>query len=161
MLTSALARLEATALARFIAESSWAFPTVETAHVLFLVLVVGTIAIVDLRLLGWASTNRRVTDVVRDIVPVTWICFVFALASGALLFVSSASAYAANPAFQLKLLLLLLAGANMLMFHLVTYRRIAAWDAHRTPPVGARIAGALSLALWIAIVVCGRWIGFT
>lgn len=153
--------IQALPLARYIAESSWAFPTIETVHVLFLVLVVGTISIVDLRLLGWASAARPVSDVVRDVLPITWASFGLSLVSGLLLFISNATTYVENWPFRIKMLLLLLAGVNMLTFHFLTYRNIAQWDLDRTPPPAARLAGALSLLFWIAVVIFGRWIGFT
>jgi hypothetical protein len=69
--------------------------------------------------------------------------------------------YAANLSFQLKIALLLLAGINMAVFQLVTFRQIDSWDEALPPPARARLAGGLSLLLWIAIVACGRTIGFT
>jgi hypothetical protein len=153
--------LESSPMAIFLAESSWAFPTVESLHVLFLVLVVGSIAVVDLRLLGLASAHRRVTDVSRDVLPVTWGSFALAVVTGLLLFSSNATKYAENGPFRIKMILLLLAGVNMLTFHFLTYRKVAQWDHARTPPVAARIAGGLSLCFWFLVVVFGRWIGFT
>jgi hypothetical protein len=77
------------------------------------------------------------------------------------MFSSRAVQYAGNLAFQLKLGLLLLAGLNMAVFHLVTFRSIGRWDRQATPPAAARLAGGLSLLLWLAIIACGRTIGFT
>lgn len=161
MLMSLFESIQNSALAIFVAESSWAFPTIESIHVLFLVLVVGTISIVDLRLLGWNSTGRPVMDVVRDVLPMTWASFAIALVSGLLLFISNATQYAANWPFRIKLGLLALAGINMLAFHFLSLRNVSVWGTDRTPPKVARLAGGLSLSFWIGVVVCGRWIGFT
>jgi hypothetical protein len=76
------------------------------------------------------------------------------------MFTTSAHTYFGNAAFQLKALALLAAGLNMVVFQLLTARGIAAWDLG-TPPRAARIAGVLSLLLWAAVVLLGRWIGFT
>jgi hypothetical protein len=76
------------------------------------------------------------------------------------MFISAASKYATDLPFQLKMLLLVLAGANMLVFHYLTYRDVEVWNRGQTPPA-ARIAAGLSLAFWIAIVTCGRLVSFT
>ena len=153
--------LQNTAVGSFISASTWAFPTIETVHVFVLVIVVGTIAIVDLRLLSVASRNRSVSQLSNDVLPITWSAFCLAAVTGALLFSSKATEYLANGPFRIKVALLVLAGLNMLLFHFMTYRSVHQWDdAHRAPSA-ARFAGALSLAFWIGVVVCGRWIGFT
>jgi len=159
-LSAFLSWLETTRLAEFIQVSEWAFPAIESLHVIAIVLVVGAIAIVDLRLVGFASQSRAVTDVMKDAIPCVWIAFALAVISGILMFVSQATSYASNFPFQMKVVLLLLAGGNMLIFESIIMRGVAAWDcAH--PPAAARICGALSLIFWISIVAFGRWIGFT
>jgi hypothetical protein len=76
------------------------------------------------------------------------------------MFSAKATDYIANPAFLLKMGLMVLAGVNMLVFHFMTYPTVARWDVDVRPPLPARVAGGLSLTLWTGIVVCGRWIGF-
>lgn len=153
--------LENTAVGQFISGSTWAFPTIDTVHVLVLVIVVGSIAIVDLRLLGVASNNRPVSQLSNDVLPITWGAFVLALITGGLLFSSKATHYLANWPFRFKMMLLALAGLNMLLFHFLTYRGVSDWDEQRVTPRGARLAGFLSLAFWTGVIVFGRWIGFT
>ena len=153
--------LQNTPIGSFISASTWAFPTIETIHVFALVIVVGTIAIVDLRLLGVASRNRSVSQLSNDVLPVTWGAFCLAALTGGLLFTSKAVEYLANWPFRIKMALLVLAGLNMLIFHFMTYRTVHQWDDAGRAPSAARLAGALSLAFWIFVVVCGRWIGFT
>ena len=152
--------LSDTQVANFIQESEWAFQALETIHVIAITLVVGTIVIVDLRLVGLASTGRAVTEVAKDCLKWTWGAFGIALITGSLMFTSNAVKYWGAFPFRMKLFLIFLAGVNMLVFELVTARGIAAWDRDRSAPPAAKIAGALSLALWIGIVTCGRWIGF-
>lgn len=147
-------------IAALIRESRFGFPWLESVHVLAIALVLGSIAVVDLRLLGLASTGRPVTALIRQLLPITWVAFIFAVATGGAMFVSNAVAYGHNLPLQLKLLLLVLAGINMLFFHCVTYRGVAVWNESRTP-LAARCAGATSILLWIGIVAYGRWIGFT
>ena len=152
--------LENTQIATAIRESTWLFPTIETVHVFAIVLVVGTVMIVDLRLLHVSSRDRSVTELTREVLPWTWTAFALAALSGGLLFTSSALKYVNNLPFRFKMALLLLAGVNMLVFHRLTSRSIAGWD-RSVPPTQARVAGALSLLLWFGVISLGRWIGFT
>jgi len=143
-----------------IAESTWLFPFFETLHVLTLTIVVGSVAMMDLRLLGIGSRDRAITELTRSVLPWTWTAFACAACFGALLFSSKASTYYLNIPFRIKMVCLLFAAVNMLVFHFVTERDIGAWDNGR-PPLKARVAGVISLGLWVIIVATGRWIGFT
>lgn len=144
-----------------IREGETLFPWIETLHVLCVVTVVGTIAIVDLRLIGLASHKRSVSALIRELLPFTWTAFGLAVVFGGLLFSSKAPQYAHNLQFQLKMLIMLLAGVNMGAFHLVTQRNMRVWDELAETPMSAKIAGFASLALWGAVVFLGRWVGFT
>jgi hypothetical protein len=148
-------------LAQYIASSSWAFPTIETIHVIAIVTVVGSITVMDLRLLGLASAESRVTEISNDTLPWTWGAFVIALITGSLLFISKATDYTVNPFFIWKMVVIIFAGLNMGVFHLMTWRSIDKWDLRRDGPTGAKLAGALSLTLWLVVVFLGRAIGFT
>ena len=154
-------RIEYSSLGITIAESTWMFPTIETLHVIALVTVIGTIAIVDLRLVGVASKGHRVSLLAKDTLPWTWGAFVLALITGVLLFISKASSYMINPYFLWKMALLALAGLNMMYFHLTTWRAVEHWERDPTFPFAAKLAGWLSLVFWAAVVFCGRMIGFT
>jgi hypothetical protein len=150
-----------TGIATTIHENEALFPWIESLHVLAITLVVGSIAIVDLRLLGFASLDRAVARVTDEVLPCTWIAFAVALLSGLALFSSNAVNYAHNPPFQFKMVLLLLAGINMGIFHIGAGRRVGDWPAHAHTPPAAKVAAACSLLLWIGVVGFGRWIGFT
>lgn len=153
--------IETSPVGDYIAASGWAFPVIESLHVIAIVAVVGTIAIVDLRLLGLASRDSRVTIMSNETLRLTWAAFAVAVATGLLLFVSRAASYTINPYFLSKMVLLLLAGVNMAIFHLSTWRTVASWDTAAAVPIAAKVAGGLSLAFWVAVVFCGRVIGFT
>jgi hypothetical protein len=144
-----------------IRENGTLFPWIESVHVLSITLVVGSISIVDLRLLGIASKSRAVSRLTGEVLPFTWVVFVLAAITGGLLFSSNAVKYAHNTFFLCKMSLLVVAFLNMMVFHVITSRGIEHWDESPHPPVRAKLAGGVSLALWIAIIVCGRWIGFT
>ena len=155
------AALETSPLGDFVASSSWAFPALESAHVVAIVTVVGTVAIMDLRLLGLASTSWTMTQMTRDTLRWTWAAFVVSVITGTLLFVSKAHIYAEEPWFLAKLTLIAVAGVNMAIFHVLSWRNVADWDSDRAAPMSGKIAGGLSLALWLVAIFCGRWIGFT
>jgi len=144
-----------------IREDAFLFPFLESIHVLAIALVVGSISIVDFRLLGIASKGRPITELTQVVLPITWAAFAAAAIAGALLFSSNAVKYAHNAFFIAKMALLLLAFANMLVFHAITLRGIHDWDRTKMPPWPVRAAGGLSLLIWAGVVACGRWIGFT
>jgi len=149
-----------TPLSLSIAESEWLFPTIEVIHVFAISMVFGTIAIIDLRLLGLASTNRRYTEMARELLPWTWGAWFVAAMFGTLLIASRPVAYFENTDFRLKFLCMGLAGLNMLVFQLVTSRDVAGWDKGGASLAG-RVAGGLSLVLWIGVVYFARKTGFT
>jgi cytochrome bd-type quinol oxidase subunit 1 len=152
--------IDATPLSVAVRESPWLFPTLETAHVLALGLTVGSIAMVDLRLLGWTNRDRPVEQMLSEFLPWTWTAFAMAVVSGLLMFSSAATRYAGLTPFIAKMLLLGLAGINMAVFQYSAHRTIGEWGRDRRPPLAARAAGAISLLLWLFIVTLGRWIGF-
>jgi len=152
---------ENSGLAESVRENDVLFPLIESVHVLSLCLVVGSILVVDLRLLGLASARRPVGRVLSGILPLTWSAFAIAVASGSLLFISNATKYLGNGWFIAKICLICVAGLNMALFHGMTARDLPRWENATALPLGARLAGAMSILLWVAVVTCGRWIGFT
>ncbi len=139
----------------------WWFANIETIHVLSVTLLFGTILMIDLRLLGLTTRSSAISNLSNEVLPYTWMAFAVAVVTGALLFISKATVYFYNLQFQLKMLLILLAGINMAVFHLGVYRNVDAWNNVLPPPPPARVAGALSIAFWVAVIFMGRWIGFT
>ena len=144
-----------------IRESSTLFPWIESFHVLMITTVVGTIAIVDLRLMGFSAHRRSARQLTLDMLPFTWVAFVLAAISGGLLFLSNAIGYYQSVPFRLKLCAILIAGINMAIFHFTAYRKIGDWGEQLPPPFAARIAGFTSLSIWVLVVFLGRWIGYS
>jgi len=140
--------------------TEWLFPIVETLHVMALTVVFGSIAMLDLRLLGIASRNSSVSRLSSEVLPWTWAAWGTAALFGTLMFMAKAGTYAGNLQFRLKFVCMGLAAVNMLIFHLGAFRQVASWDSGE-PPVSAKVAGAASLSLWIGVVFFGRWVGFT
>jgi general stress protein CsbA len=160
-ITPLLQSIEATELATLIREGESWFPWLESLHVLAVTLVFGTIAIVDFRLLGWAMLDRSVTRLERSVLPITWGAFALAVLTGALLFASNAITYASNSWFVAKFVFIALAGVNMMLFQWWVLRDVSLWDHAAQLPPAAQRAGALSLVFWVAVITCGRWVGFS
>ena len=153
--------LQRTSLAVQIRDSLFAFPLIESAHVIGLTLVFGTIAIVDLRLLGVASTRRSFHRLASDTLKWTWAAFGLTALTGALMFATNATVYFRNGYFRAKLVLLVLAAINVLVFELTARRTMQRWDQAASAPPIARALAAVSLVIWLAVIVTGRMIGFT
>src|SRR5438552_39831 len=156
-----LASLESSTIAITIRNSLYIFPLLEATHVFGLAMVFGTIAIIDLRLLGIASTQRSFTRMASEIMKWTWGAFAVTAATGALMFITNAGVYYHNTFFRTKMLMLVLAGINMLVFELTAGRTIHRWDKNASAPLAGKTAAVLSLVIWITIIFLGRWIGFT
>jgi hypothetical protein len=155
-----LLALAASGPATWINTTRGAFAVIEAVHVIAIVTVFGTIFIVDLRLLGWPATTRRFTEVAGETLRWTWAAFGLAAMTGGLLFISNPVFYFGNFEFRTKMLLMLLAGINMAVFEFHTVKSVARWDLDKSPPAAARVAGMLSLVLWLSVMTFGRLIGF-
>lgn len=160
-MTEFLEWLDSSAPAQWIKNTPGAFPLVEVVHVVAIALVFGSIAFVDLRLIGITSNRRPVSRLASELLRWTWIAFAAAVLSGLTLFLQRPMDYFLNTSFRIKMILLALAGLNMLLFELLTARSMRDWDRDVAPPVAARVAGVLSLGLWIGVIIAGRLIGFT
>jgi hypothetical protein len=152
--------LNETRLSTTIRESNNIFPVIETVHVLAITLLAGTVAAVDLRLLGLILKREKVSDVASQVLPLTWAGFAVMIVTGALLFLAEAEKSYGNLAFRIKVLLLILAGLNPLIFHSTIYRSVGAWNDALVVPLRARATAAASLALWSGIIVAGRAIAY-
>ena len=141
-------------------ESLYAYAVVESIHVLALCLFVGFVAMMDLRLVGVTFRRVPVSELAGRLLPWTRVGFAVMVVSGVLLFYAIPVRSYNNVFFRLKLVLLVLAGLNAWLFHWGIYRRVKTWDLDALPPRRVRIAGALSLLLWAAIIFSGRMIAY-
>jgi hypothetical protein len=151
--TRAVAWLAATDGSVALRESLWVYPLVETAHVVAIMLFVGTIAMVDLRLLGRAFTDTPVSEVMARLPPWTIAGFVVMAVTGALLFYAIPVRTFHSVWFRLKVVLLVAAAINAFVFH----RR---WGREPVPPRAARITATVSLTTWAGVIVAGRMIAY-
>lgn len=143
-----------------LAESAYAFPLIEAAHLLGLALSFGLLAIADLRLLGLLLRQVPAAEVLSQLRP--WIFSGFALTfiTGGLLFWSEAARIIFNPAFIAKTVLTVLALANALLFETRLAPRAADWGQALRLPTSVRLAGLASLTLWAGVLVTGRLIPY-
>jgi hypothetical protein len=141
-------------------ESLYAYTWIETVHVIGIMLFVGTIAMVDLRLLGIAWRTTPVSQMSARILPWTVAGFVFMLVTGLLLFYAIPVRTWHSLWFRTKMVLLIIAAINIWTFHRRVERDRARWDDAPKPPLGARISAAVSLAIWIGVIVMGRMIAY-
>jgi hypothetical protein len=152
--------LEGTSGSVALHESIWGYPIVESVHVLTLCVFLGLAVMLDLRLLGVTMMKTPVSEVANRLLPWTVLGFVVMVISGALLFYAIPVKTYLNIFFRIKVLLLLLAGINVAVFHNTIDRKRSEWDLDPVPPLRARLAGAFSLLLWAGIVVAGRMIAY-
>jgi hypothetical protein len=160
-LPSLIQAIQASPPAEWMRTSVKAMPIIESLHVLAAATVFGTIFIVDLRLLGLPDTRRPVTRISQEMLRLTWVAFCVAVLAGLLMFAANAHTYYVNTAFRLKMLALLGAGVNMVIFQALTYRTVSAWDQGTPVRLAGRLAGALSILLWVSVICFARWVGFT
>jgi hypothetical protein len=141
-------------------ESPVLWPCIEATHVLSLALSVGTIAIVDLRLIGWIMKDEPVTDVIEQTQPWTFLGFGLAFLSGALLFWSEAERVYPSWSFRVKMACIPLLGLNALIFHKTIYQSVDKWNRSPITPSRARFAGWFGLIFWAVVIFCGRWTAY-
>jgi hypothetical protein len=151
-------QLEYLPLSAEIGATAW-FPLMESLHVLSMGILLGAIVMVDLRVLGVAALRYPVPVMLRELVPWAAWAFVFATVTGLAMFITRASAHVQNPAFQIKLALLLLAGVNIALFHFRALPAMLRDSRGDAAPALARVSAGLSLLLWCAVMLAGRWVG--
>ena len=157
---SFLAWLHDTSFSVMMRDSIWAEPIVETIHVLTLTVFLGFVLLLDLRLLDLAMRRRRVSDLFVQLNPGLFGGFAVMVVTGLLLFSGDPVAFYSTLFFKLKMIMLVLAGLNVLAFDFTVGRRLPEWDLAPRTPWGAKAAGIVSLVLWISIVAAGRGIAY-
>ena len=142
--------------------SSWnqTWAAIQTLHLAGMSVLVASITIFDLRLLGIAMKSVPVSRLADRLLPATWAAFGLMIITGGLMLAAQAAKYCANWIFLTKIILILLAGINMAVFHFTVYRGVSKWDQADATPLSAKLVGTFSVLLWGSVVVAGRWIGF-
>ena len=160
---TALGAVEASGLGQAMRESLWLYPAVEIVHIVGIGLLFGSIAILDLRLLGFSriiSAKRLASHVL----PWTAAAFLLIVPSGLMMFTAHASDFISSPVFAVKMCLILAAGVNAALFHAIVFPSVGVWDSEEMrklgPPPSARACAAASLLIWISVIACGRLLAF-
>ena len=150
--------IESTDSVRQVMQMTWTWPVVESLHFLGLTLLFGSIAAWDLRLIGLVQGVPIAAF--HRLIPFAVAGFVVNVTSGIGFLMAAPDQYIYNPAFHVKMTLVMLAGVNVLVFYLTMFRRVNDLPAASPSPVRAKVSGAVSLACWIGVIVCGRMITF-
>jgi hypothetical protein len=137
-------------------ESQYVMPWVFVGHVISMCMFAGTILMMDLRLLGVGYMQTPFSQVQRRLFPWQMAAMFVSSATGLALVWGNPLNYVTNIIFWLKMLAMVLAAINALAFHFITEYTVIDWDAGRMPPSGARLAGWLSIILWVNVVLAGR-----
>lgn len=148
--------LATTPIAIAMTDSTWLFGAVEAVHVVALTLVFGSIALVDLHLIGLAERGQDSPALIRRLLPLTWGGFALAALTGSTLVFANPQGYFGNGFFRAKIIALAMAGVNVVVFHRFVQPRGDGPGA-----LASQLSGGISLVLWLSIVSFGRWIGFT
>ncbi|HZM37092.1 MAG TPA: DUF6644 family protein [Burkholderiales bacterium] len=158
-----LGTLEASGFGRAMREWLWLYPSVEIVHIVGIALLFGSIAVLDLRLLG-VSRVLPIRRLAAHVLPWTAASFLLIIPSGLAMFSAHATDFIQSGVFFVKMMLILAAGLNAALFHAITFRTADVWDSEEmrrlAPPTSARLAGALSLVLWISVIACGRLLAY-
>lgn len=149
--------LQESGFAFTIRDSVWIYPTANLTHILGLALLIGSILILDLRLLGvgrWVSVDA----LSRLTTPFSVVGICLILASGSILFSADAAALSTNPVFRLKMAILAVAIGNAVLFRILWQRRMTGWmDA---VPLPAKLQAGVSGIAWLSVASCGRLIAY-
>ena len=161
-MTSAEAPLDAierSALALAMRQDLWLYPVVEILHIAGFVVLVGSIATLDLRLLG-LSPAIAVRQLARHVLPWTAGALLVIVPTGLMMFIAHAGDLISNRAFQVKLVLLMAAGTNAALFHMGVFRAVDTWDRGTGTPAAAKFHAAASLLIWFGVISCGRLLAY-
>ncbi|MDE3109045.1 MAG: hypothetical protein KGL02_03795 [Acidobacteriota bacterium] len=152
---------EGTYLGASVRNSEWLFPVIESIHMLGIVALVGSSTLLDLRLLNRGFLRHQpASQVTSKLLPVMWTSFAVMLITGVLMFFSEATRCYESTSFRVKMALLVVVGLNAVFFHFAAYRKIGEWEASPKTPGAAKLAGVVSLVLWICVIVAGRGIAY-
>jgi hypothetical protein len=157
-LRSLVTALYYTPIGAFMRESRWAWPVLESLHFMGMTLLIGTIGVFDLRLMGFA---RRVPlPALHRLIPLGIAGFVLNMTTGLCFIFATPDQYIFNMAFRVKITFIIIAGLNVLFFYSRVFRRLEMLTPEGPPPIGARLAGFVSLTAWVGVMSAGRLLTF-
>ena len=152
--------IDHTALSQAIQATKWVVPTVQTVHILAIAVVASSALMIDLRLIGVFWANRPMNAVSSRFLPLVWWPLLILLATGAIMITAEPARSLKNPAFQLKMVLLIAALIVTGLFQFLQRRNAAFGDLHAGPRAAAAMLAIVSMLLWCSIIFAGRWIAY-
>ncbi len=155
----AFAAIERSTLAVAMRQELWLYPSVEILHILGFVTLVGSIAVLDLRLLG-LSRQVPVRGLARHVLPWALGALIVIVPTGLMMFLAHATDFVTNRAFLVKLSLIFAAGINAAVFHVGADRSVDQWDSGAATPALAKVHALLSLFIWTGVIACGRLLAY-
>lgn len=135
-------------------------PIVQTVHLLCIAAVMGSIVLIDLRVLGLALPSQSTTELTRRLMPWTWWALPCLAVSGLVSLFARPNRYLVNPVFGIKFALLALAVMLGVVFHRATLRDESFWERSRGRRALSKTVALFSLLLWIGVAMAGRWIAY-
>ena len=144
----------------FIQTVSWIIPLVQSVHIMAVTIVVGSVLMVDMKLLGVVGRGAPISAATRRYLPWIWVALVVLLLTGSILTVAEPRRELINNVFRLKMALIVLACAVTGAFQIAVSRNAAAWGEAPSQQWSARLLAIGTLAIWLAIILCGRWIAY-
>jgi len=154
-----LAWLDDTPLSHWIAETTWVYPTLETMHTVGMALLIGSLGLIDLRVLGF-KPELPLTETQR-LLPLTWLGFTLNAFSGTLLFISDSVMFYSSYTFRIKIALIVLGGINAALLGRTVFQTSASAGASSPPTAGAKWIAGTSLVFWFGAIIAGRLIAYT
>lgn len=133
---------------------------IETTHVLTLMLFLGMLFVIDLRMLGWAFNNVPASTVAERLDKPMMIGFTLMLITGFILYFAIPVRTTQSIWFRIKVVLLICAGINALLFRNKMKASDKSWDLDPKPPQRIRVGAGLSLLFWAGVVITGRTIAY-
>ncbi|MEO6340912.1 MAG: DUF6644 family protein [Caulobacteraceae bacterium] len=139
---------------------AWIIPTVQTVHILCVSIVMSSMAMIDLRMMGLGARSQSVPDMVTRFMPWVWTSLVILLLSGSILIIGEPARSLMNPAFILKMSMLICVIVVTLTLQGAIRKDVAFWEMSAPRRTAARLMALVSLLLLVAIVFAGRWIAY-
>ena len=154
-----LAWLDDTPLSHWIAETTWVYPTLETMHTVGMALLIGSLGLIDLRVLGFKPELPLLET--QRLLPLAWLGFTLNAFSGTLLFISDSVMFYSSYTFRIKIVLIILGGINAALLGHKVFQAPAPGAVPAPPTVGAKWIAGTSLVFWFGAIIAGRLIAYT
>jgi hypothetical protein len=152
--------IDQTPLSQWMQVTNWVVPTVQTVHILAIAVVASSAFMIDLRLIGLFWVDRPMKDVSSRFLPLVWWTLLILAATGAIMIISEPARSLKNPAFQLKMALLIAALIVTGVFQVLARRNAKFGDLRSGPRAVALTVAIVSMLLWASIIFAGRWIAY-